>query len=184
MHGHVNVKLRRVIGVIPTEWGKPVSQHRGLMLIRRNVETIAMELLITKCRNPEHQHAHTRVLLLQSALHATPSSNQRREQEMPRLLITNPSALLILNAAICASAARIVSSRYHVKYVRPPRGAGSGPPARADRLKVFTLNRKECHLQSGLGLGERVGLYSRQILIKVQTNTNICNIVGSRTVAI
>ena len=45
--------------------GKPVSQHRGLMLIRRNVETITMELLITKGRNPEHQYAHTRVLLLQ-----------------------------------------------------------------------------------------------------------------------
>ena len=26
----------RVIGVIPTEWGTPVSQHRGLILIRRN----------------------------------------------------------------------------------------------------------------------------------------------------
>jgi hypothetical protein len=64
-----------VIDEIPTECGKPISQRRGLMLIRRNVETIAMELLITKGRNPEHQYAHTRVLLLQSALHATPSSS-------------------------------------------------------------------------------------------------------------
>jgi len=66
----------RVTGAIPTDWGKPVSRHRGLMLIRPNVETIAMELLIMKGRNPEHNyaHTHTRVLLLQSALHATSGS--------------------------------------------------------------------------------------------------------------
>jgi hypothetical protein len=70
---------------------------------------------------------HTRVLLLQSALHAAPSSNESREQEMPRPLISNRSALLILNAAISARTARIVSTRYHVKYAGSPRGRVRAP---------------------------------------------------------
>jgi hypothetical protein len=79
------------------------------------------------------------------------STRHTREQEMPRLLISNRSALLILNAAISASAARIVRQQVSCKTRRAAEGAGSGPPERADRLKVFTSNRKRLSVAECFG---------------------------------
>jgi len=72
---------------------------------------------------------------------------------MPRLLISNPSALLILNAAISARAARIVSNRYHVQYVWPPREAGSGPSSRSGPPKSLYTKSERLLVAKWLVLG-------------------------------
>ena len=53
--------------------------------------------------------------------------------------------------------------------------AGSGPgensfspptnPERANRLKICTIIRKDCRLQSDLGWSERVNVYGRQLMV-------------------
>jgi len=50
-------------------------------------------------------------------------------------------------------------------------------PSNGGPAEIFTLNRKDCQLQSGLGGGERVDLYSTAADID-RTDKNIYNIVG------
>jgi len=135
--------LARVIAAILTEWGKPVSQHRGLILIRPNVYTIAMELLITKGRNPEHQYAHTRVLLLQSTLHATPSSQLRQGTGNATSADIKPFSTADSKCCYFCKCSTDCQQQVSCKIRGAVEGAGSGPPARTDPLKVFTPNRKD-----------------------------------------
>jgi len=56
--------LMTVIDAIPTEWGgKPVGQHRGLMLIRRNNCNGTIDHERSKSRTSICTHAHASVLL-------------------------------------------------------------------------------------------------------------------------